>query len=122
MYEAKQHGRNSYQSFRKDMNTRLAKRALLESDLRAALGRKEFLLHYQPKIDLQTGLVTGMETLPRWQHRSGECCFRLIRAHRGRVRFDSTHRTTTVRLNVEENQPVNVFGEFGICLRNLKGA
>jgi diguanylate cyclase (GGDEF)-like protein/PAS domain S-box-containing protein len=68
MYEAKQHGRNSYQSFRKDMNTRLAKRALLESDLRSALGRKEFLLHYQPKIDLQTGLVTGMETLLRWQH------------------------------------------------------
>jgi diguanylate cyclase (GGDEF)-like protein/PAS domain S-box-containing protein len=68
MYEAKQHGRNSYESFRKDMNTRLAKRALLESDLRSALGRKEFLLHYQPKIDLQTGLVTGMETLLRWQH------------------------------------------------------
>ena len=68
MYEAKQHGRNGYQSFRKDMNTRLAKRALLESDLRSALGRKEFLLHYQPKIDLQTGLITGMETLLRWQH------------------------------------------------------
>jgi diguanylate cyclase (GGDEF)-like protein/PAS domain S-box-containing protein len=67
MYEAKQHGRNSYQSFRKDMTTRLAKRVLLESDLRP-LGRKEFLLHYQPKIDLQTGQVTGMETLLRWQH------------------------------------------------------
>ena len=68
MYEAKQHGRNSYQSFRKDMTLRLAKRVLLEADLRLALGRKEFLLHYQPKIDLQTGLVTGMETLLRWQH------------------------------------------------------
>src|ERR1700691_3986523 len=68
MYEAEQHGRNSYQSFRKDMTLRLAKRVLLESDLRSALGRKEFLLHYQPKIDLQTGQVTGMETLLRWQH------------------------------------------------------
>src|SRR5580658_2275607 len=68
MYEAKQHGRNSYQSFRKDMTTRLAKRVLLESDLRSALGRKEFLLHYHPKIDIQTGQVTGMETLLRWQH------------------------------------------------------
>jgi len=68
MYEAKQHGRNSYQSFRKDMTLRLAKRVLLEADLRLALGRKEFLLHYQPKIDLQTGLVTGMEALLRWQH------------------------------------------------------
>jgi diguanylate cyclase (GGDEF)-like protein/PAS domain S-box-containing protein len=68
MYEAKQHGRNSYQSFRKDMTTRLAKRVLLEADLRSALGRNEFLLHYQPKIDLQTGQVTGMEALIRWQH------------------------------------------------------
>src|ERR1700684_2483888 len=68
MYEAKQHGRNSYQSFRKDMTTRLAKRVSLEADLRSALGRKEFLLHYQPKIDLQTGQVTGMEALIRWQH------------------------------------------------------
>jgi diguanylate cyclase (GGDEF)-like protein/PAS domain S-box-containing protein len=68
MYEAKQHGRNSYQSFRKDMNTRLAKKRLLEADLRSALGRNEFVLHYQPKINLQTGQVTGMEVLIRWQH------------------------------------------------------
>ena len=68
MYEAKQHGRNSYQSFRKEMTTRLAKRRLLEADLRSALGRDEFLLHYQPKINLQTGQVTGMEALIRWQH------------------------------------------------------
>jgi len=68
MYEAKQHGRNSYQSFRADMTTRLAKRVLLEADLRSALGRNEFLLHYQPKINLQTGQVTGMEALIRWQH------------------------------------------------------
>jgi diguanylate cyclase (GGDEF)-like protein/PAS domain S-box-containing protein len=68
MYEAKQHGRNSYQSFRADMTMRLAKRVLLEADLRSALGRNEFLLHYQPKINLQTGQVTGMEALIRWQH------------------------------------------------------
>jgi diguanylate cyclase (GGDEF)-like protein/PAS domain S-box-containing protein len=68
MYEAKQHGRNRYEFFRSDMRARLATRLLLEGDLRYALGRKEFLLHYQPKINLTTGLVTGMEALIRWLH------------------------------------------------------
>jgi diguanylate cyclase (GGDEF)-like protein/PAS domain S-box-containing protein len=68
MYEAKEHGRNGYQFYRSDMRVRLAKRLLLEGDLRYALGRNEFLLHYQPKIDLQTGQITGMEALIRWMH------------------------------------------------------
>ena len=68
MYEAKQHGRNRYEFFRSDMRVRLATRLSLEGDLRYALGRNEFVLHYQPKIDLKTGLITGMEALIRWQH------------------------------------------------------
>jgi diguanylate cyclase (GGDEF)-like protein/PAS domain S-box-containing protein len=68
MYEAKQHGRNRYEFFRSDMRERLATRLLLEGDLRYALGRNEFLLHYQPKINLKTGLITGMEALIRWRH------------------------------------------------------
>jgi diguanylate cyclase (GGDEF)-like protein/PAS domain S-box-containing protein len=68
MYEAKQHGRNRYEFFRSDMRARLATRLLLEGDLRYALGRNEFSLHYQPKIDLKTGLITGMEALIRWLH------------------------------------------------------
>ena len=68
MYEAKQRGRNNYQFFRPDMQERLEDRQLLEGDLRYALGRNELLLHYQPKLDLQTGQITGMEALVRWVH------------------------------------------------------
>jgi diguanylate cyclase (GGDEF)-like protein/PAS domain S-box-containing protein len=68
MYEAKQQGRNSYQFFRTDMRARMATRVALERDLRCALGRNEFTLHYQPMVNFQTGQCTGMEALLRWQH------------------------------------------------------
>jgi diguanylate cyclase (GGDEF)-like protein len=68
MYEAKKQGRNNYQFFRRDMQVRLLDRQSLEADLRYALGRNEFLLHYQPKFNLQTGQITGVEALVRWVH------------------------------------------------------
>jgi diguanylate cyclase (GGDEF)-like protein/PAS domain S-box-containing protein len=68
MYEAKEQGRNNYQFFRHEMHARLAERQSLEADLRCALGRNEFLLHYQPKLSLQTGEITGVEALIRWLH------------------------------------------------------
>jgi diguanylate cyclase (GGDEF)-like protein len=68
MYEAKQRGRNNYQFFRHEMHARLAERQSLEADLRCALGRNEFVLHYQPKLNLQTGQITGVEALIRWLH------------------------------------------------------
>jgi diguanylate cyclase (GGDEF)-like protein len=68
MYEAKEQGRNNYQFFRNEMHAQLAERQSLEADLRCALGRNEFLLHYQPKLGLQTGEITGVEALIRWLH------------------------------------------------------
>jgi diguanylate cyclase (GGDEF)-like protein/PAS domain S-box-containing protein len=68
MYEAKEHGRNNYQFFRPDMQARLAEKQLIERDLRYALGRNEFLLHYQPKFNLRTRQITGVEALIRWAH------------------------------------------------------
>lgn len=68
MYHAKERGRNNYQFFRHDMNTRAMERQRVESSLRRALEYSEFLLHYQPKVDLETGRITGVEALLRWQH------------------------------------------------------
>lgn len=68
MYHAKERGRNVYQFFRHDMNARAVERQLVESNLRRALAHSEFVLHYQPKLDLITGTITGAEALLRWEH------------------------------------------------------
>ncbi len=68
MYYAKENGRNNFKFFEQDMNTRAVQRQSIESSLRQALDRQEFLLHYQPKIDLQSVTIVGVEALIRWQH------------------------------------------------------
>jgi diguanylate cyclase (GGDEF)-like protein len=68
VYSARNQGRNTYQFFAADLNTRLHDRLALEHDLRHALDRGEILLHYQPQIDVQSGQMTGVEALLRWQH------------------------------------------------------
>jgi EAL domain-containing protein (putative c-di-GMP-specific phosphodiesterase class I) len=66
MLNAKNNGRNNYQFFKSDMNEHALERQSLESGLRHALDRREFLLHYQPKLDLETDSITGVEALIRW--------------------------------------------------------
>jgi diguanylate cyclase (GGDEF)-like protein/PAS domain S-box-containing protein len=68
MYQAKENGRQSYQFFRPAMTVRAVERQSIEENLRRALERREFTLHYQPKIRLRTGEITGAEALLRWTH------------------------------------------------------
>jgi diguanylate cyclase (GGDEF)-like protein/PAS domain S-box-containing protein len=68
MYRAKELGRNGFQFYNEQMNASSVERSTLESGLRQALERNELLLHYQPKIDIRSGQVTGLEALVRWKH------------------------------------------------------
>ncbi|HCN89642.1 MAG TPA: GGDEF domain-containing protein [Oxalobacteraceae bacterium] len=67
MYRAKDAGRNNFQFYAQDMNSRALDRLKLEGGLRRALSRQEFVLHYQPQMDLATGAIVGLEALIRWQ-------------------------------------------------------
>ena len=68
MYQAKENGRQSYQFFKPAMNARAVERQSIEESLRRALERQEFAVHYQPKICMRTGIITGAEALIRWTH------------------------------------------------------
>ena len=68
MYRAKKLGRNNFQFFTPSMNDEAMERVRIEGALRNALERDEFVLHYQPQVDMKTGQIVGMEALIRWNH------------------------------------------------------
>jgi len=68
MYHAKELGRNGFQFYSAELTSRVNEHMRLEGELRLALERDEFVLHYQPVIDLETGLIKSAEALLRWQH------------------------------------------------------
>lgn len=68
MYGAKELGRNTFQFYAKEIDTRINERLVLESSLRRAVERGEFLLQYQPQVHLDRGEIMGAEALIRWRH------------------------------------------------------
>jgi diguanylate cyclase (GGDEF)-like protein/PAS domain S-box-containing protein len=68
MYHAKDQGRNNYQFFEPSLNVRALERQVLESSLRRAVDGHELVLHYQPKVDLESGAIVGAEAFVRWRH------------------------------------------------------
>lgn len=68
MYHAKEQGRNNYQFYTPAMYAETLEKMLLESNLRHALDRGEFVVYYQPLVNIGTGKVVGMEALVRWRH------------------------------------------------------
>lgn len=68
MYYAKESGRNNYKFFEQNMHASAVQRQSIEISLRQALDRQEFVLYYQPKIDLHNGTIIGAEALIRWEH------------------------------------------------------
>jgi diguanylate cyclase (GGDEF)-like protein/PAS domain S-box-containing protein len=68
MYRAKEQGKNNHKFYSAQINSHSYERLALETSLRRAVERDEFLLHYQPKVDMRSGRITGVEALIRWQH------------------------------------------------------
>jgi EAL domain-containing protein (putative c-di-GMP-specific phosphodiesterase class I) len=90
MYHAKEQGRNNYQFYSTAMNAAANERLVMESELRHATEREEFVVYYQPQIDLRTMGIVGGEALVRWRHPRqgllGPAVFLAVAADSGLIR------------------------------------
>jgi len=68
MYKAKENGRNTFQFYAPEMTYYALKRMEMKTNLKEAIVKEEFILHYQPQIDAESGRIIGLEALVRWQH------------------------------------------------------
>src|SRR5882757_1095217 len=68
MYNAKEGGKNDFRFFSNEIKSQSVERLKLETNLRQALEGNQFVLHYQPKLNVTTGGITGVEALIRWNH------------------------------------------------------
>jgi diguanylate cyclase (GGDEF)-like protein/PAS domain S-box-containing protein len=68
MYQAKANGRDNFQFFTETMNTEVHERLSLQLELRQAIANSEFVIHYQPQVDLRSGRICAVEALVRWRH------------------------------------------------------
>jgi len=75
MYQAKSEGGNAYRFFTESMSLKLDRRATMEKKLKDALDKEEYLAHYQPRIDVATRKIVGMEALMRWQPIDGPLAY-----------------------------------------------
>lgn len=89
MYHAKESGRNNFQFYTAQLNKGAFEALAMESGIRRAIEQVQFLVHYQPEISLDTGEITGVEALIRWQHPSlgilGPDKFISVAEHRGLI-------------------------------------
>ena len=124
MYRAKEMGRDNFRFYTPELNTKAYEKFLLQEELRNAVAHSEFVLHYQPQVDLRTGRVFAVEALIRWKHpNSGHDASGQIYPDRRRDRADRADRRLGFARSLSAEQSLAGCGlAVDDCLREHIGA